>query len=174
MLLTDEAIKSLKFVTPFDESLVNPTSLDIRLGDQYTFTQGKSFPWYSLVDPLNKDSFKTETRTLTSYLLQPKEYILVSMFEHLELPDNISAKVMGKSSLARLGLDNSSAAGWIDAGWRGVITLELTNHSKNVILLTKGMKIGQLIFFKHDRVGKSYSQTGRYYNQIAGQGSLGV
>ena len=179
-------------IDPFDPALINPTSLDIRLGKNYTFTKAKKpskegtwtmpqyatpsyfKPAYLYIDPQDKESFENRTRELSEYVLTEHETVIVSMFEHLTLPDNMSAKLCGKSSLGRLGLDNSSCAGWIDPGWRGVITMELTNNSRYNIKLTEGMKIGQLLFYKHEPVGQSYEQTGRYRDQKPGAGSLGV
>lgn len=181
MILADSNIKSAIaagsiVVSPYDEAMINPSSLDIRLGDMYTETRPEFQPMNGngRVDPLDKKTFLTTTTNRKHYLLKARSTVLVSMLEHLELPDNISSKLLGKSSLARLGMDNSSLAGWIDAGWRGVITMELTNHAHYDLQLTYGMKIGQLIFFMHDPSEKPYSQTGRYFDQAAGQGSLGV
>lgn len=181
MILSDGNIKAAIaagsiVVSPYDEAMINPSSLDIRLGDMYTETRPEYQPMNGngRVDPLDKKTFVTTTTKQNSYLLKARSTVLVSMLEHLELPDNISAKLLGKSSLARLGMDNSSPAGWIDAGWRGYITMELTNHAHYDLQLTKGMKIGQLVFFAHTPSEKPYSQTGRYYDQSAGQGSRGV
>jgi dCTP deaminase len=181
-------------VHPFDKSLVNPTSLDVRLGDKYTFTRASSFNHFDssgeimcallgekigaqswgCINPQDKNTFQTETLVKDEYWLKPQETVCVSMLEYLRLPSDISAKIMGKSSLGRLGLDNSSISGWVDAKWKGVLTLELTNHSKNALKLTKGMKIGQLVFFRHDSVLQGYDKVGRYVNQVEGQGSLGL
>jgi dCTP deaminase len=167
-------------VTPYDPPLINPASLDIRLGDMYTQTVPKLLETVagraiSYVDPTDKNSFNTITEKLDVFFLPPHKTILVSMFEDVVIPSNISAKLFGKSSLARLGLDNSSPAAWIDAGFKGNIVMELTNHADYSIKLTKGMKIGQLIFFEHSECEKPYGMTGRYQNQTAeGSGSKGV
>lgn len=162
---------------PYDARLVNPSSLDFRLGDMYTFTEAThSFHnGPSIIDPLDSSSFKSTTRRLETYFLKPQESVLVSMYEKISLPDTISGRILGKSSLARLGLDNSSGAAWLDPGFKGVVTLELTNHHiNNTIKLTHKMLIGQIIFYNHSPVGLNYKKTGRYWNQTAGQPSLGL
>ena len=194
-LLVDRDIKALINEDrlgkgPFDLDLVSPSTLDFRLGKTYTQVMATSYnrfkinvigdaldptlPMYGTIDPTNKATFEDSTFEADEYWLLPGENILVSMYEHLALPGNITAEIKGKSSLARLGLQNSSEGGLIDPGWRGYITLELTNHSNKAILLSYMMKIGQLLFHKHEHVAKSYQETGRYLDQAPGAGSLGV
>ena len=187
MILVDWQIKQAYFnqeidIDPFDVELINPSSMDIRLGNMFTkiepsytyITELSNWKSFYIIDPMDRTTFKNNTQKYQYYELLPGETVLASMYETLSLGQSLSARVLGKSSLARLGLDNSSPAGWIDPGWKGNITLELTNVAKYAIKLTPGMKIGQLVFYKHERVSKSYQQTGRYYDQIAGMGSLGV
>ena len=157
-------------VTPYDKSLVNPASLDIRLGNQFT-TTNKTVDFIG-VDPTDKESFQTETLERDEYWLEPGGVVLASMLEDITLPANISAKLFGKSSLARLGLDNSALGAWVDAGWSGVLTMEFFNQQKFAIKLTPGMKCGQLVFFEHQSASKPYK--GRYSKQTPGMGSLGI
>jgi len=169
-------------VSPFDSKLINPNSLDVRLGgkfgivlaygDDFGKPNPKSIGKY--VNPLDSTSFKTVYMEEDTYLLRPGEFILAHLLEDITLPDNICGKIMGKSSLGRLGLSNSHVAGWVDAGWSGVLTLELFNQSSNKILLSKGMKIGQMVFYLTERAARPYNQTGRYSNQVPATGSLGV
>lgn len=199
MILTDSLIKNhidagLIGVNPFEKTLINPSSLDFRLGNKYTFTRARSWNFYDkegnvtcalmgsnmgsaacgYINPLDPDTFISETVEHEEYGLKPQESVLVSMFERLRLPANISGRVLGKSSLARLGLDNSSGAAWLDPGFEGYVTLELTNHSSNRLKLTHSMRIGQIIFYKHEPAINGYNKTGRYHNQKAGQPSLGI
>lgn len=159
-------------ITPFDESLVNPASLDIRLGD---FVK-EMVAFGGVIDPRNTNTFSYRRVNLgdEGYLLEPNSFVLAPMLEEVTLFPTIAAKLLGKSSMARLGLANSDAAGWCDNGWSGVLTQELFNHSKYPIKLTKGMKIGQLIFYKTEWPSQTYEKKGRYQNQKPGQGSLGV
>lgn len=175
MILVDHQLRAelekgtLK-ITPFDDKLINPSSIDVRLGNKF----GKVTTTYVSVDPTDPLSFRTEEFEAEKVILFPGEFIIAHLLEDVTLPRDISAKVNGKSSLGRLGLENSSCAGWVDPGWSGKLTIELYNYSKNRILLQEGMKIGQLIFYKHVPCEKSYADTGRYMNQKPGQGSKGI
>lgn len=185
MILTDSEIKAeimtgRMTVTPYDQSLVNPTSLDVRLGNKFTtvhaVSPGGRIVHNGLVDPTDKTTFTSLLQTEESFILHPRMFVLGCLLEDITLPKNISCKVLGKSSLGRLGIENSSCAGWVDAGWSGVLTIELFNYSDNPIKLTAGMKIGQLIFMKHKDVSKGYGEisTSKYFKQEAGQGSKGI
>lgn len=168
--IIDHINRGLIKVSPFDESLVNPNSLDVRLGGNFSELKAE------LVDPTNKESFKFIPIEGDEYILQPGCFVLASLLEDIELPPNIYADIRGKSSLGRLGLDNSSVAGLIDAGWSGILTIELSNHGTVPIKLTKGMKIGQIVFHQTAVCDKPYGSAGvgRYQRQKPGQGSLGV
>lgn len=160
------------YIFPFDEKLINPQSMDIRLGDSFTETYlGHG---HEIVNPLNKESFINKTTAKNNWVLGGGQSILVSMFEHVKLAPNICAQIKGKSSCGRLHIINSSHAGHVDGGWDGVLTMEIFNAEKYSILLSKEMKIGQLVFTRTSRPSKSYAQTGRYNNQLPGSGSKGI
>lgn len=189
-------------VTFFDESLLNPASLDIRLGHvvgtvhgmkesvarhgqgllnqaytEITSPWGDPFNTIEIIDPLDKDSFNIEYIDITGRfcLVPPNSYVLASMYEDTKVLHNISTKIVGKSSMARLGCSNSDAAGWAEVGWSGNLTMEIFNHNNKAFLkLTHGMKIGQLLFYQHHTPENDYSKKGRYLNQKPGQGSKGV
>ncbi len=188
MILTDLEITALckegYLVSPFDPSLVNPSSLDYRLGthfgkvvaEQERISEG--IHRILSVDPTDKSTFKTELFEADTFYLEPGEFIIASSLEAIKLPSNISAYALGKSSLGRLGLNSSTPfAGWIDPGFEAPnLTLELHNVSKFTIKLTAGMKIGQFVFYKHNEVGFPYGSpgVGRYQNQEPGAGSKGI
>ena len=177
MILCDFQIKAeiergtLK-ISPFDESLINPSSLDVRLGQSFYRPE----PTYVNIDPTDPLSFRSHKVADTTYVLKPGEFVISSLLEHITLPSDISSSLRGKSSLARLGLDNSSFGAWIDPGFSGSLVIELANHSKFPLVLTKGMKIGQLIFYKHVKAAQDYSQreSSKYMNQRGVQPSKGV
>lgn len=179
--ILEEIKKGNLKVTPFDESLINPNSLDIRLGYHFSIVtydfkwdKGTATSGYPYINPLDPSTFKTVASEGRSIIVPPKSFVLASLMEDISLPDYICGEVRGKSSLGRLGLDNSSCAGWLDAGFQGVITIELFNHADYGIKLSSEMKIGQIIFNKTETADKPYNIKGRYQNQKAGQGSLGV
>ncbi len=188
-----EAISSGELVIdPFDDSLVNPASLDFRLGTKLVKTlPTASHPtkWvggeeFYIIDPTDKSTFKDEVIDLEVlggiYYMKPGEFLLASG-GRMELNGNevngISAYIAGKSSLGRNAVMNSSPfAGWYDPGFRGAAILELYNASKYVIKLTPGMKVGQFVFFRHNQAEKPYGSpgVGRYQDQGDTQGSLGI
>lgn len=177
MILNDKDIREAItnkdiIIDPFDDSLINPTSLDVRLGGHFSYP--KTSKTHNCIDPLDKSSFEFIKVNGDTHILPPNGFICASLLEDLTLSTNISARVVGKSSLARLGIDCCSPAGWVDAAWSGLLVVELKNLSSEYIKLTKGMKIGQLLFYKHLHVDKGYNETGRYFKQLPGQGSLGV
>ena len=159
-------------ISPFDDSLINPSSLDVRLGEEFFQVR----PTIINVDPTDSLSFRTEKAGEKKFKLKSGDMVLSSLMEHIALPLDVSAKLLGRSSLGRLGLDNSSCSGWIDPQFTGSIVIELFNHSSSTIILTSGMGIGQLIFFKHMPAHKGYldKKTSKYGNQSGVQGSLGV
>ena len=198
--IREEIEKGRLVLGNFDDSLINPSGVDFRLGRHYTkvIPLGNAFwdrsengrlsiasketkggqvsPPHTLlyIDPLDKSTFRDETFEADEYYLFPGESIIVSMYEHLELPHDISAEIKGKSSLARLFVANSAIGGFIDPSWRGTISLEITNGASYIVKLTEKMRIGQLMLFRHEVPNKDYSETGRYRDQAPGSGSKGV
>ena len=157
-------------VDPYDPTLVNPASLDIRLSEDFSVLES-----VGIIDPTNPETFSFKSTKTKNWILLPGETVLAGMLEKVSLSENLGCKVMGKSSLGRLALLNSSHAGWTDPSWSGVLTMEISNLSKYPIKLTAGMKIGQLVFYKTEfACRKGYDQTGRYQNQESGMGSLGI
>ncbi len=158
-----------------DISQVNGSSIDLTL-DAVIRTEKKVF---SIIDLLAKDNIETEEYVMTEagYILSPGEFILASSREIFNLPDNISAEFKLKSSQARNGLEHL-LAGWCDAGWRGSkLTLEFQNVTRyHALLLSPGMKCGQVIFHHHAPVpsDKSYAVTGQYNHQTKVTASKGI
>ena len=166
-------------VDPFDDSLINPHSMDFRLGESISFLKKNKL--YPEIRPESKDSFnyseiniKGTVHKPGSFTLQPRQFCIASMLENITLASHIMANVRGKSSLGRLGIMQSSVAGLVDGGWSGILTIELFNYSNEEIVLTYGMKIGQLTFERTDVPTNPYGVKGRYQNQTAGMGSLGL
>jgi dCTP deaminase len=135
-------------VDPFDDKMIQPSSVDVRL-DRYfrVFVNTK----YTHIDPAQQQDELTslvEPEGDEPFVLHPGEFVLGSTFEHLTLPDDLAGRLEGKSSLGRLGLLTHSTAGFIDPGFTGHITLELSNVANLPITLWPGMKIGQLCLFR--------------------------
>ena len=153
MLLSDQDILSevqagSLILSPWEPSHIQPASLDVRLGRSFQIFHNHR---YSVIDPAREQPSLTSEFTLNNddpFVLHPGEFVLGSTLECVTLPDDIAARIEGKSSLGRLGLLTHSTAGFIDPGFSGHITLELSNTATLPILLYPNMKIGQLCFFR--------------------------
>lgn len=147
-----------QMVVPFNEELLNPASLDVLLGDHLMVE--------SIYSPeLVREDISHRTED-DPFMLQPGEFCLAQTVELFNLPDDISAQFVLKSSRARSGL-NHLLAGWCDPGWHGSrLTLELKNERlHHPIALFPGLKVGQLVFHLMSEVPlKSYRLTGHYNN----------
>lgn len=135
-------------VDPFDERALQPSSLDLRLDRRFRVFRSTR---YSHIDPREEQAQLTELITVPDgevFVLQPGQFVLATTWEKITLPDDLVGRLEGKSSLGRLGLVIHSTAGFIDPGWEGHLTLELTNIAGLPILLYPKMKIGQISFFR--------------------------
>ena len=143
MILSDVSIKMAIavgdiVVRPLDPNDIQPASIDVHL-DKTIQLFGPS------ITDLSEDGVTTNM-DITKFLLHPRQFILGSTLEHIEIPNYIVAVLESTSSLKRAGL--FSAPGYVDPGWKGQLTLEIYNQSANSIVLYPGMKIGQLVFFQ--------------------------
>jgi dCTP deaminase len=135
-------------VEPFAESMVQPSSVDVRLDRFFRVFENHK---YSVIDPSIEQSELTREVIVEPnehFILHPGEFVLASTYEIITLPDDIAGRLEGKSSLGRLGLLTHSTAGFIDPGFSGHITLELSNVANLPVKLLPGMKIGQLCLIK--------------------------
>jgi dCTP deaminase len=153
MLLSDRDIKSeidkkRVVLEPCDLNMIQPSSVDVRLDRLFrTFENHK----YAHIDPAENQPELTREVGVASneaFILHPGEFVLGSTYEVITLPDDIAGRLEGKSSLGRLGLLTHSTAGFIDPGFSGHVTLELSNVANLPIKLWPGMKIGQLALFR--------------------------
>jgi dCTP deaminase len=135
-------------VEPFAESMVQPSSVDVRLDRFFRVFENHK---YSVIDPSIEQSELTREVVVEPnehFILHPGEFVLASTYEIITVPDDIAGRLEGKSSLGRLGLLTHSTAGFIDPGFSGHITLELSNVANLPVKLFPGMKIGQLCLIK--------------------------
>ncbi len=153
MLLSDRDIRAELAagrvqVEPFDEKMVQPSSVDVRLDRFFRVFENHK---YESIDPSIEQSELTREIAVGAdefFILHPGEFVLASTYEVITLPDDIAGRLEGKSSLGRLGLLTHSTAGFIDPGFSGHITLELSNVANLPVKLFPGMKIGQLCLIK--------------------------
>lgn len=153
MLLSDRDIRAeiragRLGIEPFDEKLVQPSSVDVRLDNFFRVFNNTR---YTHIDPARQQDELTtmvQAEEGEPFVLHPGEFVLGSTLEQCTLPDDLAGRLEGKSSLGRLGLLTHSTAGFIDPGFSGHITLELSNVANLPITLWPGMKIGQLCLLR--------------------------
>ncbi|MDR9396357.1 dCTP deaminase [Pontimonas sp.] len=174
MLLSDGDIRAevsaqRVVLDPWDESMVQPSSVDVRLDRFFRLFDNHK---YQHIDPAIDQPDLTrlvEVEPAESFVLHPGEFVLGATYEVVSLPDDVAARLEGKSSLGRLGLLTHSTAGFIDPGFSGHVTLELSNVATLPITLWPGMKIGQLCFFRLSSPAEHPYGSARYGSRYQGQ-----
>jgi len=174
VLLSDRDIKAeidagrVK-VEPFDGAMIQPSSVDVRLDRFFRVFENHK---YSVIDPSIEQSDLTREVAVEAneeFILHPGEFVLASTYEIITLPDDIAGRLEGKSSLGRLGLLTHSTAGFIDPGFSGHITLELSNVANLPVKLFPGMKIGQLCLIKLSSPAENPYGSALYGSRYQGQ-----
>ena len=153
MILSDRSIRKALaagriVVEPLDAHDVQPSSVDLRLDKYFRVFRNDTTPFIDPKEPQEDLTEIVEMNESNAFILHPGEFVLGSTVERVVLPDDLVARLEGKSSLGRLGLLIHSTAGFVDAGWDGHLTLELSNVANLPIALYPGMKIGQISFFE--------------------------
>ncbi len=174
MLLSDRDIRAELDagrigLEPLDRDMIQPSSIDVRLDRFFRLFDNHKYPF---IDPAEDQPDLThliETKPDEPFILHPGEFVLGSTFELVTLPDDIAARLEGKSSLGRLGLLTHSTAGFVDPGFSGHVTLELSNVATLPIKLWPGMKIGQLCFIRTSSPVDNPYGSGQYGNRYQGQ-----
>ncbi|WP_100837304.1 dCTP deaminase [Kitasatospora fiedleri] len=174
MLLSDNDIraeidKGRVVIDPFESSMVQPSSIDVRLDRFFRVFENHRYPH---IDPSEEQPDLTrlvEPDGDDAFILHPGEFVLASTFEVITLPDDVASRLEGKSSLGRLGLLTHSTAGFIDPGFSGHVTLELSNVATLPIKLYPGMKIGQLCLFRLSSPAEHPYGSARYGSRYQGQ-----
>lgn len=174
MVLSDRTIKEEMLagrirIEPCDPDDIQPSSVDLHLGDGFLVFRNSLYPY---IDPMREQSGLMERVTASTaepFVLHPGEFVLGTTTERIVLPNDIVGRLEGKSSLGRLGLLIHSTAGYVDPGWDGRLTLELSNVANLPIVLSPGMKIGQISFTRMTTpVDRPYGSTllgSRYQGQ---------
>ena len=174
MLLSDRDIKAeiaseRVAVEPFSEAMIQPSSIDVRLDRWFRVFENHKYPF---IDPRMEQPELTrliEPEGQEPFVLHPGEFVLGSTYEVVTLPDDIAGRLEGKSSLGRLGLLTHSTAGFIDPGFSGHVTLELSNVANLPIMLYPGMKIGQLCLFRLSSPAEHPYGSEKYGSRYQGQ-----
>ena len=153
MILSDrsirEGIESGRIeIEPFDESCLQPSSVDLHVDRKFRTFHNARYPFIDVKVDMPDLTELIEVEGESPFILHPGEFVLGSTLERVRLPDDLVARLEGKSSLGRLGLLIHSTAGYVDPGWDGFLTLELSNVANLPITIYPGMKIGQISFFR--------------------------
>ncbi len=169
MVLSDRTIREQLaagrlVIDPYDSSLVQPSSVDVRVSNAFRVFHNSRQPYIDVRQPADDLTELVEVAEGEAFMLHPGEFVLGSTLERIVIPDDLVARLEGKSSLGRLGLLIHSTAGYIDPGWDGMITLELSNVANLPITIYPGMPIGQISFLQlTTAVDEAYS--GKYLGQ---------
>ena len=154
---------------PYDAAMMQPSSIDVRLDRFFRVFENHRYPH---IDPSADQPDLTrqvEPAGEEPFILHPGEFVLGSTYEVVTLPDDVAARLEGKSSMGRLGLLTHSTAGFIDPGFSGHVTLELSNVATLPIKLWPGMKIGQLCFFRLSSPAEHPYGSAKYGSRYQGQ-----
>jgi dCTP deaminase len=174
VVLSDRTIRRLLDdgrieIDPYDEGLLQPSSVDVRVDRYFRVFHNARYPYIDVREPQEELTELVEVDEETPFILHPGEFVLGSTLERIKLPDDLVARLEGKSSLGRLGLLIHSTAGFIDPGWDGHVTLELSNVANLPITIYYSMKIGQLSFVQMtERAERPYG-TGELGSKYQGQ-----
>jgi dCTP deaminase len=135
-------------IRPYDPADLQPSSVDLHLDRSFRVFRNNRYPYIDVRAPQPDLTELLAVADDEPFVLHPGEFVLGQTLEWVELPNDLVARLEGKSSLGRLGLLIHSTAGYVDPGWKGNLTLELSNVANLPIALYSGMKIGQISFFK--------------------------
>lgn len=161
-------------IEPYESNHVEPASVDLRLGNEFKVPKKRyANRSIDLRDP--DDDILMYDQYVGEYKLFPGDFVLATTKESVTLPDNLVAKVTGRSSLGRLGLSIHQTAGFIDPGFEGQITLELSNHGPAPVLLAEGARICQIIFTELSSPAEEpYGHDGSQYQGQTGATESGL
>ena len=167
MVLSDVSIREALsegriVIDPLDERCIQPSSIDLHVDRYFRVFRNDTTPYIDPKEPQENLTELVEISGEQAFILHPGEFVLGSTIERVALPDDLVARLEGKSSLGRLGLLIHSTAGFVDAGWDGHLTLELSNVANLPIAIYPGMKIGQISFLRMTTAAeKPYGSEGR-------------
>jgi dCTP deaminase len=155
VVLSDKTIRSeidagRIVIDPYDESLVQPSSVDVRVDSRFRVFNNSRYPYIDVRQPMEDLTEPVEIEGDEPFILHPGEFVLGQTLERVTLPNDLVARLEGKSSLGRLGLLIHSTAGFVDSGFSGNLTLELSNVANLPITIYQGMPIGQMSFMRMD------------------------
>ena len=175
MVLSDRTIKEQIqagriVIDPLEPEYIQPSSVDLRVARKFLVFRSQRYPYIDVRAEMKDLTEMVEVEDDQPFILHPGQFVLGSTLERITLPNDLVARLEGKSSLGRLGLLIHSTAGYVDPGWDGNLTLELSNVANLPITIYYGMKIGQISFIQMttpvDRPYGSEALHSRYHGQM--------
>jgi dCTP deaminase len=154
-------------IEPWDPAMVQPASVDLKLGSSFRVFHNHRLPAIDLAEPPRNVTELVKVEEGGSFVIHPGEFVLGTTVEWVEMPEDLVARIEGKSSLGRLGLIVHATAGFVDPGFRGSLTLEITNLTRVPIVLWPGKPIAQLSFMALDRPAErpyGHPELGSHYH----------
>jgi len=175
MVLSDRSIRAeieagRVVIDPYDETLVQPSSIDVRVDRRFRVFQNSRYPYIDVRQAMEDLTELVEVQGDEPFILHPGEFVLGQTLERVTLPDDLVARLEGKSSLGRLGLLIHSTAGFVDSGFSGNLTLELSNVANLPITIYHAMPIGQISFMRMDSPVERPYGSGETGSKYQGQG----
>ena len=174
MVLSDRSIRTEVeagriVVEPFDETMIQPSSVDVRVDRRFRVFHNARYPFIDVRQPMDELTEAVEISDTDPFILHPGEFVLGQTLERVRLPNDIVARLEGKSSLGRLGLLIHSTAGFVDPGFEGNLTLELSNVANLPVTIYYGMPIGQISFVRLDSPAERPYGSGEAGSKYQGQ-----
>jgi dCTP deaminase len=171
-VLSDATIRELIesgriVIDPFDPAMIQPASVDIRLGKSFRVFHNHRIQSIDLAEPPRDLTEHVEIDDDGEFVIHPGEFVLGRTHELVEIPDDVVCRIEGRSSIGRLGLVVHATAGFVDPGFRGTLTLEITNFNSVPIVLRPGLSICQLSFMTLDRPAErpyGHPELGSHYH----------
>lgn len=175
MVLSDRSIRAeieagRVVIDPYDPGLIQPSSIDVRVDRRFRVFQNSRYPYIDVRQAMEDLTELVEVDGEEPFILHPGEFVLGQTLERVTLPNDLVARLEGKSSLGRLGLLIHSTAGFVDSGFSGNLTLELSNVANLPITIYHGMPIGQISFMRMDSPVERPYGSGDTGSKYQGQG----
>ena len=174
MILSDRTIREeidagRIVIDPFDPDCIQPSSVDLHVDSQFRVFANSRYPYIDVKQEMQDLTELVEVKPDEPFILHPGEFVLGSTLERVGIPNDLVARLEGKSSLGRLGLLIHSTAGYVDPGWDGYLTLELSNVANLPITIYYAMKIGQLSFMELSEPAENPYGSGAIGSKYQGQ-----
>lgn len=174
MILSDRSIREALCagrigIDPLEDGAIQPSSVDLRLDRSFRVFLNHTMGHIDVRKDLAELTEQVDIEPDHVFMLHPGEFVLASTLERVSLPDDLVGRLEGKSSLGRLGLLIHSTAGFVDAGWDGHLTLELSNVASLPITLYPNMRIGQISFLQMTTAADNPYGSGANHSKYQGQ-----